>query len=79
MNAPVTKPEPLTVRVKSDPPAVCVAGDTNDTDDEDVCRLRFVLNWEQADASIHAATAAISHLREYIRPHPPNPSLHNSG
>ena len=36
MNAPVTKPAPVTVRVKSDPPAVCVAGDVNDTDEEDV-------------------------------------------
>lgn len=36
MNAPVTKPLPFTVRVKSDSPAVTVAGDTNDTDEEDV-------------------------------------------
>jgi hypothetical protein len=36
MNAPVTKPAPLTVRLKSEPPAVTVAGDTNDTDEEDV-------------------------------------------
>jgi len=28
--------------------------------------LRFVLNWEHAEASTHAATAAISHLRENI-------------
>jgi hypothetical protein len=36
MNPPVTNPVPLTVRVKSDPPADCVAGDTNVTDEEDV-------------------------------------------
>ena len=28
--------------------------------------LRFVLNCEHADANTHAATAATSHLREYI-------------
>jgi hypothetical protein len=28
---------------------------------------RFVLYWEQADASPHASNATISHLREHIR------------
>ena len=67
MSAPVTKPAPLAVIVKPAPPATAVPGLRNDSEEEDVWSVRFVLYWEHADASPHATNATISHLREHIR------------
>src|ERR1700680_1662531 len=67
INAPVTKPDPLAVIVKPCPPALAVWGLTNVSLEEEVWMERFVLYWEQADASPHATNATISHLREHIR------------
>jgi hypothetical protein len=65
--APVTKPPPLAVSVKSVPPAGWCAGLRKVRAEEDVWLVKFVLNWEQPPASPNTASAAISHLRETIR------------
>lgn len=48
-------------------PTGAVLGLTKESVDEAVWMERFVLYWEQADATPHATIARISHLREYIR------------
>jgi hypothetical protein len=67
IKAPVVKPDPLAVIVKPCPPTVAVLGLTKERTEEEVCRERFVLYWEQAEASAHATNATMSHLRENIR------------
>lgn len=57
---------PLAVIVNPCEPTVAVLGLTNDRVEEDVWMLRFVLYWEQADASPQATSATISHFREGI-------------
>jgi hypothetical protein len=57
----------LAVIVKPCPPTDAALGLTNVSTEEDVWMERFVLYWEQADASAHATNATISHLREHIR------------
>jgi hypothetical protein len=42
--APVTKPAPLTVMVKPDPPAATVLGLKNATEEVEVWSVRLVLN-----------------------------------
>jgi FAD synthase len=61
------KPDPFAVIVKPCPPTVAVLGLTKERTEEEVCRERFVLYWEQAEASAHATNATMSHLRENIR------------
>src|SRR5215472_12127959 len=56
INAPETKPDPLAVIVKPCEPTVAVAGLTNISVEEEVWTLRFVLYWEQADASPQATS-----------------------
>jgi hypothetical protein len=63
----VTKPDPLAVIVNPCPPTVAELGLTKVSTDEDVWMERFVLYWEQADASPHTTNATTSHLREHIR------------
>jgi hypothetical protein len=67
MMAPETKPPPVAVMVKSESPAFAVWGLRNVRTEEDVWIVKFVLNWEQPPASPITTSAAISHLREYIR------------
>jgi hypothetical protein len=67
MMAPVTNPPPLAVSGNSVPPAGCCAGLRNVSTEEDVWLVKFVLNWEQPPARPNTASAAISHLREYIQ------------
>ncbi|HEY2646083.1 MAG TPA: hypothetical protein VGI34_03890 [Candidatus Acidoferrales bacterium] len=66
-NAPETKPPPLAVIVKVCAPAVTALGLTKVSVEEDVWMERFVLYWEQAEASPQATSATISHFLEYIR------------
>jgi hypothetical protein len=65
--APVTKPAPFAVMVKSEPPAFAVWGLRNDRNEDDVWLVKFVLNWEQPPTKPDIASAAIIHLHEYIR------------
>lgn len=65
--APETNPEPVAVSVKPVAPAVKELGARVDSVEDDVWTVRFVLNWEQADASPHTTNATMSHFREHIR------------
>ena len=62
MMAPVTKPAPLTVIVKPDPPADTVLGLRNATEEEEVWIVRLVLYSEHADTKPHTANAAMSQI-----------------
>jgi hypothetical protein len=67
MMAPETNPVPVAVSVNPCPPAFAWAGLINLRIEEEVCVVRFVLKLEHPDAMAKAASAAINHLREYIR------------
>jgi len=79
ISAPETKPAPFAVIVKPCAPALTVLGLTKDSTEADVWTLRFVLNSEHAEASPHATSATISHLREHIRTRSSRPFRRQSG
>ena len=68
--APGTNPAPFAVIVKpveGTAPAATEAGLRNVRTEVDVWFVKFVLNWEQPPTRPNTASAAIIHLREYIR------------
>jgi hypothetical protein len=70
MIAPVTKPPPLAVigkPVEGTAPTAAEAGLRNMSVEDDVCVVKFVLNWEQPPTTPNTISATIRRLREYIR------------
>jgi len=70
MIAPETNPAPFAVigkPVEGTAPTATEDGLRNVRTEEDVWVVKLVLNWEQPPASPNTTSAAISHLREYIR------------
>src|SRR5229473_5934141 len=70
MIAPETNPAPFAVigkPVEGTAPTATEDGLRNVRTEEDVWVVKLVLNWEQPPASPNITSAAISHLREYIR------------